>query len=60
MSDHECACGGSCGCQTSTDEISQVYLGRDEYITRLEDYLTRLKDEIKSVEEELMALRQEA
>jgi hypothetical protein len=61
MSDGEnsCACGGSCGCG-GHEETQQVYLTREEYITRLQEYLVQLNAEIKSVEEELAELRETA
>ena len=59
-SDHECACGGSCGCQTAEVETDVVELSRDEYIVRLENYLRDLKAEIIAVEQELVSLRQPA
>ena len=42
MSDNggTCACGGSCGCGGHEhQEVEEVFLTRDEYITRLEQYL---------------------
>jgi len=62
MSDNgdSCACGGSCGCGGHGHQSQEVYLTRDEYITRLEQYLVELKAEIQSVENELMELRQTA
>jgi hypothetical protein len=58
-SEHTCACGGSCGCQSSqqTDTIS---LTREEYTTRLEQYLLDLKAEIVAVEKELQSLKEPA
>jgi septal ring factor EnvC (AmiA/AmiB activator) len=55
--EHQCACGGSCGCQQETNE---VYLTREEYIHELEKYMQRLQEEISSVEAELAKLRQVA
>jgi hypothetical protein len=64
MSDNggSCACGGSCGCggEGHQHNAQEVYLTRDEYITRLEQYLLELKAEIRSVENELVELRQPA
>jgi len=62
MGEHECACGGSCGCGGAHAEQTQqrVYLTREEYITRLEEYLVQLRAEIESVEQELMGLRETA
>jgi hypothetical protein len=54
-SDHACACGGSCGCQSSQNE--PVSLTREEYIARLEQYLNDLKAEIVAVEMELERLQ---
>jgi hypothetical protein len=60
MSDGEsCACGGSCGCGNH-EETQQVYLTREEYISRLQEYLVQLTAEMKSVEEELAELRETA
>lgn len=56
--DHECACGGSCGCNSAEEEV--VELSRDEYVTRLENYLRDLKAEIVMVEQELASLRETA
>lgn len=56
--EHECACGGSCGCQTAEIDNEVVELTRDEYIVRLENYLRDLKAEIAAVELELQSLRQ--
>lgn len=56
--DHECACGGSCGCNSAESET--VELTRDEYVTRLENYLRDLKAEIAMVEQELASLREAA
>ena len=53
---HTCACGGSCGCQSS-EQNSNMYLTREEYIERLELYLSDLKAEIASVEAELSKLK---
>jgi len=55
-SDHECACGGSCGCNSVQDET--IELSRDQYIARLENYLRDLKAEIVQVEQELASLRE--
>jgi hypothetical protein len=63
MSEHNggsCACGGSCGCGGHGHNVQEVYLTREEYITRLEQYLVELKAEIQSVENELVELRQAA
>jgi len=62
MSDNggSCACGGSCGCGGHGHHAEEVYLTREEYISRLEQYLVDLKAEIQSVETELMELRQTA
>jgi hypothetical protein len=60
MSEETCACGGTCGCGGHHSEVEEVYLTRDEYITRLEQYLKDLKAEILSVEEELAQIRQTA
>jgi hypothetical protein len=62
MSDHNgesCACGGNCGCG-GHDHAQEVYLTREEYVTRLEQYLEELRAEIRSVEAELVELRQAA
>jgi hypothetical protein len=59
MSEHECGCGGSCSCNSGENQVSRVYLTREEYVARLEQYLVDLKTEIKAVEEELVMLRQE-
>jgi len=59
MSDHACACGGNCSCN-SESQVTRVYLTRDEYVARLEQYLVDLKAEIQAVEAELLELRQEA
>ena len=56
--EHECACGGSCGCQDAEFENDVVELTRDEYVVRLENYLKDLKAEIAAVELELESLRQ--
>jgi hypothetical protein len=56
---HQCACGGSCGCQHETT-TNDIYLTREEYIHELEKYLQRLQDEVSSVEAELAKLRQVA
>lgn len=56
--DHECACGGSCGCNSAEYENDVVELSRDEYVVRLENYLRDLKAEIVAVEQELESLRQ--
>jgi hypothetical protein len=56
--DHECACGGACGCQDAEFENEVVELTRDEYVVRLENYLRDLKAEIAAVELELQSLRQ--
>ena len=58
-SSHTCACGGSCGCNSS-EQGEQVYLTREEYIARLEQYLVDLKAEIVAVEAELEKMRQPA
>lgn len=58
MSDHECGCGGSCSCN-SGEQVSRIYLTREEYVARLEQYLVDLKTEIQAVEDELVKLRQE-
>lgn len=59
MGEHECACGGSCGCGGAhADTQQRVYLTREEYIARLEEYLVQLRTEIESVEQELADLRQ--
>ena len=55
--EHECACGGACGCNHAEEE-EIVELSRDQYVTRLENYLQDLKAEIISVEQELATLRQ--
>jgi len=57
--EHECACGGACGCNHAEEE-EIVELSRDQYVTRLENYLQDLKAEIISVEQELATLRQPA
>lgn len=57
-SDHECACGGSCGCNSTEEEV--IELSRDQYIVRLENYLRDLKAEIVMVEQELVSLRETA
>jgi len=56
--DHECACGGSCGCNSVEEEV--VELSREDYIARLENYLRDLKAEIVMVEQELASLRETA
>jgi len=55
-SDHACACGGSCGCQSS-QQGDTVSLTREEYAARLEQYLLDLKAEIVAVEKELLGLK---
>ncbi len=60
MSEGSCACGGSCGCGGNHEHQQQVYLTKEEYISRLEQYLVDLKAEIKAVEDELLQLRQPA
>ena len=55
-----CACGGSCGCGGHGHQAEEVYLTREEYVTRLEQYLAELKTEIQAVESELATLRQTA
>jgi hypothetical protein len=57
MSGETCACGGSCSCGGHGHDQVEVYLTREEYITRLEQYLVDLKAEVKAVEEELASLR---
>ena len=59
-STHVCACGGNCGCQDNLESDSDVYLTREEYVSRLEQYLVELKTEITAVEEELVSLKQPA
>lgn len=56
--DHECACGGACGCESAGYEDEVVELSRDDYVVRLENYLRDLKAEIAAVEQELESLRQ--
>lgn len=58
-SGHACACGGSCGCNSS-QEAEENFLTREEYIARLEQYLVDLKTEIAAVEVELFKMRQPA
>lgn len=53
----ECACGGTCSCNSAETTVDTVELTRDEYIARLENYLQDLKAEIASVTEELESLR---
>lgn len=55
-----CACGGSCGCGGHDQQAEEIYLTREEYITRLEQYLVELKAEIEPVQSELAQLRQTA
>lgn len=55
-----CACGGSCGCGGHDQQAEEIYLTREEYITRLEQYLVELKAEIEAVQSELAQLRQTA
>jgi len=55
-----CACGGSCGCGGHSHQAEEVYLTREQYVTRLEQYLMELKAEISAVETELAELRQTA
>ena len=55
-SEHACACGGNCGCQSS-QQADTVSLTREEYATRLEQYLLELKSEIVAVEKELLGLK---
>jgi hypothetical protein len=55
-----CACGGTCGCGGHEQQTEEVYLTRDQYLTRLEEYLVELKAEIQAVEAELTQLRQTA
>jgi hypothetical protein len=56
--DHQCACGGSCGC--NSQDTSEAYLTREEYVQELEKYLLRLHEEVAAVEAELEKLRQVA
>ena len=60
MSGENCACGGSCGCGGHSQEATDVYLTREEYVVRLEQYLVDLKAEIQAVEAELFSLRETA
>jgi hypothetical protein len=62
MSDNggTCACGGTCGCGGHHDQVEEVFLTKEQYITRLEQYLAELKAEIQAVETELVELRQTA
>lgn len=55
-----CACGGSCGCGGHDQQAEEIYLTREDYITRLEQYLVELKAEIEAVQSELAQLRQTA
>lgn len=55
-----CACGGSCGCGGHDQQAEEIYLTREEYVTRLEQYLVELKAEIEAVQSELAQLRQTA
>lgn len=55
-SEHTCACGGNCGCQSS-QQSDTVYLTREDYAARLEQYLLELKTEIIAVEKELRGLK---
>ncbi len=55
-----CACGGTCGCGGHAEHTEEVYLTREEYISRLEQYLVELKAEIQAVQAELAELRQTA
>ena len=57
-SEQECACGGSCGCNTADEDV--IELSRDQYTLRLENYLRDLKAEIQMVEQELASLRETA
>jgi hypothetical protein len=60
MSGESCSCGGSCGCGNHSQEATEVYLTREEYVSRLEQYLVDLKAEIQAVEAELFTLREPA
>ncbi len=53
-----CACGGSCGCQSSA--VDQIAMTREEYVQRLKSYLVELRAEIEAVEKELTALHETA